>query len=110
LNLQKLYRAVSDAEYKDWENKSEFRTAKNTLEAKQFFKTEGAVRDFINQSYATALSFPYLFVMEIHVLKTCLENLNADYIKLDTHEAVSIDEDELPDFNKRITFVEGYAI
>ena len=110
MNIQKLYRAVSNAEYKDWENTNEFRTAKNTLEAKQFFKTEVAVMDFIYQSNTTDLSSPYLFIIEIQVFKTCLENLKADYIKLVTHEAVSIDGDELPDFNKCITFVEGYAI
>jgi hypothetical protein len=110
LTIQKLYRAVSEAEYKDWENINGFRTAENTLEAKQFFKTERAVKDFIHQSQAAHLSSPYLFTIEVHVLNTCLESLNADYINLDTHEAISIDEDELEGFNKCITFAQGNAI
>ena len=47
METQKLYRAVSKSEYDDWKTISIFRTAKNTLEAKQFFKTMIAVKDFV---------------------------------------------------------------
>lgn len=36
---QKLFRAVSIGEVNDWQSTGLFKVAKNTLEAKQFFKT-----------------------------------------------------------------------
>lgn len=45
-----LYRALSDAEYEDYKESGEFRTAVNTLEAKQFFLARNTVRKFVASS------------------------------------------------------------
>jgi hypothetical protein len=41
-----LYRVVSRAEKNDYEDHRGFRTARNTVEGKQFFKSEQGVREF----------------------------------------------------------------
>ncbi len=46
-----LYRAISEAERLDFEErKNKFSSAKNTLEGKQFFKAKKAVIEFIKFS------------------------------------------------------------
>jgi hypothetical protein len=43
----KLYRAISQNEKDDFDRDQQFRTGKNTLEAKQFFKSRAAVKQFV---------------------------------------------------------------
>ena len=46
----KLYRAISQQEKDDYDSQQIFRTGRNTLEAKQFFKSRTAVKEFVDSS------------------------------------------------------------
>jgi hypothetical protein len=105
----KLYRAVSKLEFNDWEKYKKFRTAKNTLEAKQFFKRSEAVDDFIFHSKLQNFSPPYQLVFEIDILKECLSKIKIYEIELDRFDAITVDEDDLLEFNKCIKFVNYYG-
>ena len=93
MTVQKLYRAVSKAEFYDWNDTKEFRTARNTLEAKQFFKSYKAAVDFHNQSLLLNFDNPYVYIFEVHVFTTCINKLEVNHMSLDTHNALSIEED-----------------
>ena len=108
MNIQKLYRAVSQVEYDDWLVNG-FQTSNNTLEVKQFFRSRRAVDDFIKQS-KKLFTPPYIFIIEVQVPRSSLDLLGVDFIELDTHEAVSVDEALLPEFNNCITFTIRYDI
>lgn len=45
-----LYRAVSQKEKDDYDIQKCFKTGKNTLEGKQFFRSPSAVKDFVNNA------------------------------------------------------------
>ena len=109
MSVQKLFRAVSKAEFEDWSNTSEFRTSRNTLEAKQFFKSYKAAIDFYNQSLLLNFIPPYSCILEVHIDKAH-GKITFDDMDLDTHEALSIEEGKLADFNKCITFVTRHDI
>jgi hypothetical protein len=104
----KLYRAVSKLEFTDWENCKKFRTAKNTLEAKQFFKSRDAVDDFIFHSKLQNFSPPYQLIFELDIIKECLAKIKIYEIELDRFDAITIEEDDLLRFNKCIKFVKYY--
>ncbi|MFI5138685.1 MAG: hypothetical protein ACHQIM_12735 [Sphingobacteriales bacterium] len=99
-----LFRAVSQQEKEDYDTHLAFRTGRNTLEAKQFFKTRMAVTSFIDssmeQNYDPACA---------HLMIVTVDDDHFDIIqrttKLDGYDAVHIDEDDLPDFNKCVIFV-----
>jgi hypothetical protein len=99
-----LYRAVSDAEYFDFQKNPLFNTAQNTLEAKQFFKSRIAIREFvasaINQNYFP----PYTRLLVLTTDDILLNNVSYDSMDLDGFEAISVPEDELPAFNNCVTF------
>ena len=109
-DIQKLFRAVSKKELKDWNDAAIFRTAFNTLEAKRFFKTKNAVEDFIYHARQQNFTPPYTHIFEIDILKQCLTKLKIPEMILDRFDAISVDEEHLPDFNKCIKFVQHYAI
>ena len=110
MDTQKLYRAVSQGEYIDWKSFSIFRTAINTLEAKQFFKSMFAVKDFVFHSVLQKYTPPYSKILEIEIINTCLENISLHITELDRLEAITINEEDLPDFNKCVKFVKEYEI
>lgn len=106
----KLYRTVSKAERDDYNKKEELRTAKNTLEGKQFFKSEIAVREFISSSKLQRYSPPYRYLFIIDINEECLESIDYDEQELDRFEAITILEADLPQFNNCINFIEQNAL
>lgn len=99
----KLYRAVSSKERQDYKDCQRFRTAKNTLEAKQFFKSEIGVLEFIKDSVAGKFSPPYKYLFQIELDEECLLKIEYDEQLLDGYKAITIQEQYLPDFNKCVT-------
>ncbi len=57
-----IYRAVSRAEQPDIKQTGRFRTARNTLEGKQFFKTQAAIAYFVSQAESLHYKPPYRFL------------------------------------------------
>ena len=100
-----LYRAMSDAEYLDYNNSNQFNTAINTLEAKQFFKSRIAVREFVKSAVEQNYYPPYTHLLIITVDDQQLNAIHVDKMDLDGFEAISVPEDQLPVFNNCITFV-----
>jgi len=100
-----LYRAVSRAEYRDYRNSNQFNTAINTLEAKQFFKSRTAVREFVRNAVEQNYHPPYTHFLILTVDDKRLKKIRIDKMDLDGFEAVSVPEDQLPVFNNCVTFV-----
>ena len=64
--MSTLYRAVSQNERNDYFERKEFRIAKNTLDAKQFFKSRIAIKQFVESSVRQTLldySQPGYFIL-----------------------------------------------
>ena len=101
---QTLYRIVSLAEWKDFQSKKGFATSKNTIEGKQFFKTEHAVRDFHRRSITQKFSPPYEKLIIITVENECLKESKGGEQLLDGFMAITIPEDYLPTFNNCYKF------
>lgn len=102
----RLYRAVSGKEYKDHRHNKIFRTAKNTLEAKQFFKSDIGVVEFVRDATNQAYKPPYRYILIITVDEACLKSLVIESQELDRFEAITIHEQDLLAFNKCVKFVE----
>jgi hypothetical protein len=100
----KLYRAVSAAEYKDFKTDQNFRTAENTIEGKQFFKSLNAVLEFVEASVNRGYRPPYKCVITITIENQSLESIAYEAQILDGHEAITIQEEDLPSFNNYCTF------
>ena len=105
MNTLKLYRAVSQNEFEDWEKIKAFRTAKNTLEAKQFFKSLLAVKDFVSNSQIQKFSPAYSMILEIEILNDCLNSIQVFTTELDRFEAITVSENDLPGFNKCVQII-----
>jgi hypothetical protein len=105
-----LYRVVSETEKNDYDKTGQFRTSRNTLEAKQFFKTIEAIEEFIANATIRKYHPNYSYLMFIKVDKERFEQLPHDELILDGFDAVNIYEDYLHDFNDCITFVESKKI
>lgn len=101
----KLYRAVSVFEKQNYDIHREFRTDINTLEAKQFFRSRTAVTNFVERSVTQNYQPPYMFLYIIDIDEICLDNLEPSYMTLDGYEAVSVDEENLIEFNNCVIFV-----
>jgi hypothetical protein len=106
----KLYRTVSKAERDDYIHTGQLNTAKNTLEGKQFFKSDVAVREFISNSRLQRYSPPYKYLLVIDIDEESLESIDYDEQELDRFEAITIFEADLPRFNNCINFIEQDAI
>lgn len=106
----KLYRTVSKAERDDYIHTGELRTAKNTLEGKQFFKSEIAVREFMSNSKLQRYSPPYKYLFILDIDEECLGSIDYDEQELDRFEAITIFEADLPQFNNCINFIEQNVI
>jgi hypothetical protein len=104
--MTKLYRAVSQAEKDDYEKSGVFRLARNTLEAKQFFKSRITVKQFVESSVLRTYNPPYLYLLTITVDADRLTMANPDHMPLDGYEALTIAEDDLTAFNNCVIFVE----
>jgi len=108
--MAKLYRAISQAEKDDYDASGQFRTGKNTLEAKQFFKSPVAVKQFVNSSVLQAYNPPYVYLLTITIDDDLIEQANPTNMKLDGYEAMNIAEEDLITFNNCITFVDEEAL
>jgi hypothetical protein len=107
----RLYRAISQAERDNFFAKGKtFRIAKNTLEAKQFFKSKAAVDLFVAESAKQNYDPSYCFILLIIVKDNCFQKLDFTEQQLDGFEALTIPEATLPAFNKCINFVNEYAV
>jgi hypothetical protein len=104
-----LYRAISDAEWKDYEQSQKFNTAKNTLEGKQFFKVKKDVQQYVNWSVGI-FSPPYTKIIEIDIDEDCLKKIEAEEQTLDTMPAITVPEMSLVAFNNCDKFVIKYEI
>lgn len=100
-----LYRAISRAEKNDFNAHGRLRTAHNTLEGKQFFKSEIAAREFARNADERNYRPPYSFILTIEIDENCLNAIDFDTQILDGYEAVTISEDHLTAFNNCINFV-----
>ncbi|MBW0161756.1 MAG: hypothetical protein HYI21_06870 [Sediminibacterium sp. Gen4] len=105
-----LYRAISDAEKEDLGIDQKFRTQINTLEAKQFFRSEIAVREYIQLASIRQFIPPYTHTISVFIDDHCFENLTYEQQVLDGHEAISIESNHLYNFNKCVNFIEVYVI
>jgi len=104
--MTKLYRAVSQQEKDDYDNQQFFRTWRNTLEAKQFFKSRTAVKAFVENSILQSYSPPYAYLLIVSVDEDCFNRIDRTDMKLDGYDAVNINEDHLLDFNNCVRFVQ----
>jgi hypothetical protein len=95
---------VSNAEHTDLVNTGEFRTAENTLEGKQFFKSEQAVKTFVHIATIRNYQPPYRYLVSVWIDEFSLQSLQHDEMILDDFEAISIAEADLPSFNNIINF------
>ncbi len=99
-----LYRAVSADEYKDYVVDEIFRLGDNTLEAKQFFKSETAVLEYVRATVKRSFKPPYKYILTIEVDNECFAAVTSFEQYLDGYEAITIPEDDLPSFNNCVTF------
>jgi len=99
-----LYRAVSADEYKDHIVDEKFRLGDNTLEAKQFFKSETAVMEYVRATVRRSFKPPYRHILTIEIGNECLAAVTYFEQYLDGFEAITIPEDDLPCFNNCVTF------
>lgn len=102
----KLYRAVSAAEYKDFKTDQNFRTADNTIEGKQFFKSQNAVLEFVEAAVKRGYRPPYKHILIITVENQCFNVINPESQILDGHEAITIQEEDLPGLSNCFIFEE----
>lgn len=100
-----LYRAISEREKEDYDRTQSFNTGMNTLEAKQFFKSRIAIKQFVESSVMQNYDPPYIYLLIIRIDETLLRNANPTEMKLDGFDAVNINEDDLLSFNNCVTFV-----
>lgn len=105
-----LYRATSRAERNDYETYGQFRTARNTLEGKQFFKSEHAGREFARTAEERNYRPPYSFLFTIDIDEDCLNQFGLQPQILDGFEAITINEDDLPAFNNCVNFIDNNAL
>ncbi len=104
--MNKLYRAISQNEKDDFSITRKFRTGRNTLEAKQFFKSRKATEKFVESAVLQEYDPPYLYLLTISIDEILFETSNPIMMKLDGYEAVNIEENDLIYFNNCIIFVE----
>lgn len=100
----KLYRAVSQSEKEDLDRCQLFRTNSNTLEAKQFFMSTAAVRQFVDLSRVQDYIPPYIHLLIINIDAGCLNRAEPAYMNLDGFNAVNISERDLSSFNNCVLF------
>jgi len=80
------------------------------LEAKQFFKSEIAVQEFIRSCKSQRYFPPYKHLFTIDIDEHCLNQIPHDEQELDRFTAITISEVDLPQFNNCINFVEQHVV
>jgi hypothetical protein len=109
-SIMKIYRAISEKERDDYYFCHYFRTSKNTLEAKQFFKSEADTLDFINKSRKKQYLPPYKYLLYIEIDEDCFYKIHPEEQILDGFEAITIYKFHLPAFNICIKLVSEHVI
>ena len=104
----KLYRTVSADEFENYQKYKVFKVARNTIEGKQFFKTEAGVNEFVKDAEKQDYFPPYKYILIVQSDLDCLEQIPYDEQELDRFEAITVHEDHLGSFNDCIKFVEHY--
>jgi hypothetical protein len=99
-----LFRAVSQQEKEDYNAHGAFLTGRNTLEAKQFFKTRVAVTSFVSSAAEQRYDPAYTHLMIVTVDDGSFDIISRTR-KLDGYDAVYVDEGDLPAFNNCVIFV-----
>jgi hypothetical protein len=105
-----VYRAISNNERLDYLKHLIFRATSQTLEAKQFFMSDTGVHEFIKGSRKSKFSPAYEFVLQIDIDESCLSKIFFYTQPLDDHEALTIPDIHLPDFNKCVNLVTVHEI
>lgn len=83
---------------------------KNTLEGKQFFKEEAAVKEFVENAKQRNYQPPYQHVLVVQADEECMSRIGFCEQKLDGYDAITIRETYLNSFNRYIKFVEDYDV
>lgn len=102
----RLFRATSIDEVESIRLHAEFRTSRNTLEAKQFFKSVRAIEEFVRKARAQNYRPPYTSYIEFEVSDDCLNDTIFTEQELDGFEALTVDEEHLVTFNNCVNFTE----
>lgn len=105
-----LYRTISTAERNDFNTDKHFRTSRNTLEGKQFFKSHEGLIEYIKDTQLRGYYPEYTYWLDVNIDTECLEAVPYEEQELDRFKVITIHEDFLPQFNKCVNFVEEYAI
>ena len=105
-----LYRAVSKGELDDWKESDLFRCIENTIEAKQFWESIEAARNFVNLSKRRKFYPPYFCILEIKINKDCFEQIKYESQELDRYEAITIYKIDLDQFNKCEKKIKQYGV
>jgi hypothetical protein len=105
-----VYRAVSNKERQDYQKNRIFRTTRHTLEAKQFFLSANGVQELIKRSRISKFYPAYEVVLEIDIDEDCLSKIFFYVQPLDDHEALTIPDIHLPEFNKCVNLVTEHEI
>lgn len=104
-NISKLYRAVSTLENEDYITQNKIRCIETSLQVKQFFLKKAEVIEYVNLSKIANFKPPYTYIWEIEIYSEMFKSINADFLKLDSFIAVSIEENNLKYFNKCVKLV-----
>ena len=104
-----LYRAGSDEELANYNSYGIFQTGPNTLEGKQFFRTEMAVLEFAGEANRIGYEPPYTTIFSISINEPDFNRIPSDRQVLDSHEAITVSTEHLAAFNNCINFTETYA-
>jgi hypothetical protein len=105
-----LFRAMSMAEFREYRGSGLLQIAGQTLEAKQFFRSEAAVMDFVKRADVQGFIPRYARMLTFVLDTDCFP---ADALQeqiLDGHLAVTIAEEHLPQLNNCINFVRSHVI
>ena len=105
-----LYRAISKAELDDWRESDLFRCSANTIEAKQFWESMKAARNFVDLSHRRNFNPRYFCILKIKIDKNCLEQIKYESQELDRYMAITIREIDLQQFNKCEKKIKQYDI
>jgi hypothetical protein len=103
-----IYRAMSEKEFKDYQQAGELRTARNTLEGKQFFKSEVGARYFTERASKQRFAPAYKHILVFDLDEDCYQRAAEAEQILDGHAALTIIEEDLPAFNNCVTFIDKY--
>ena len=92
-----LFRAISQLEKDDYDANGIFKTGRNTLDGKQFFRSRTAVLSFVNNALEQDYDPPYAYLLIVSVDDEQFD-IEENTQDLDGYLAVHVDEDHLQYF------------